>query len=157
VVPDKRPAGAAEADLSLTMTRRFAAAPDEVFAAWTDPRRIGRWIGPRGVTAEATKLDARPGGAYCIAMTMPSGEIRTVRGVYREIRPPERLVFTWAWDGDDGKPGHESLVTLTFKPVGRETEMTLRQERFASREARDRHEHGWTGSFDKLAEALAVL
>jgi len=81
------------------------------------------------------------------------------RHAHHEIRPPERLVFTWAWDGEDGKPGHETLATITFRVVGQEgspaTEMTFHHQRFADGAARDRHQGGWIGSFDKLAEFLA--
>ena len=154
------PAPKSEDTIELTMTRRFDAPAAEVFGAWTDPARIGRWIGPRGISAEAKQMELRPGGAYAIAMHMPSGEIKTVRGVYREIRPPERLVFTWAWDGEGGKPGHETLVTITFRALGQgaspATEMTFHHQRFADMAARDSHQGGWTGSFDKLAEFLAT-
>ena len=107
---ETKPAAAGDSALALTITRRFAASPGEVFLAWTDPARIGRWIGPRGISAEAKHMDVRPGGAYEIAMHLPSGEIKTVRGIYREIRPNERLVFTWAWDGEGGKAGHETVA-----------------------------------------------
>jgi len=151
-----KPAGASDSDIALTITRRFAASPGEVYAAWTDPARVGRWIGPRGISAEAKLLDPCVGGAYEIAMRMPSGEIKTVRGIYREVRPGERLAFTWAWDAEGGKPGHETLVTLTFRALGNETEMVLRHERFADEKSRDSHNGGWGGSFDKLVEFLAA-
>ena len=159
MAPTAEPAPRSDETIELIMTRHFDAPAAEVFGAWTDPARIGRWIGPRGVSAETKQMELRPGGAYAIAMRMPSGEIRTVRGVYREIHPPERLVFTWAWDGDDGKPGHETLVTITFRALGQgersATEMTFHHQRFADESARDHHEAGWIGSFDKLSEFLA--
>jgi len=144
-----------EASPSLTITRRFAATPSALFRAWTDPKRLARWIGPRGVNAEVKEMEVRAGAGYRIAMHLPSGEIRTVRGMYREIHPSERLVFTWAWDEDGGKPGHETLVTITFRALGAETEMTILHQHFASEERRDSHNKGWSGSFDKLAEMLA--
>jgi uncharacterized protein YndB with AHSA1/START domain len=146
---------AAEEIIELTLTRRFTAAPTELFEAWTDPARIGRWIGPRSVSAEAKAMDPRPGGAYAIAMRLPSGEIKMVRGVYREVEAPERLVFTWAWDDPDGKPGIDTLVTISFRALGQETEMTFHHQRFPDRASRDSHHTGWSGSFDKLAEMLA--
>jgi len=146
---------ASDETIEIRMTRHFAASPREVFDAWTDPARIGRWIGSRDVTAEAKQMEARPGGAYAIVMTHLSGKVSTVRGVYREFRPPERLVFTWAWDGADGKPGPETLVTITFRAIGRETEMSFHHQHFTDAAARDMHQDGWTQSFDKLAERLA--
>jgi uncharacterized protein YndB with AHSA1/START domain len=144
-----------DASPSLTITRRFAASPSTLFQAWTDPQRLARWIGPRGVKAEVKEMEVRTGAPYRIAMHLPSGEIRTVRGIYREIHPSERLVFTWAWDEEAGKAGHETLVTITFRALGAETEMTILHQRFASQERRDSHNHGWNGSFDKMAEMLA--
>jgi len=159
MAPTAKPAPESDETIELTLTRRFDAPAAEVFAAWTDPARIGRWIGPRGVSAEAKQMELRPGGAYAVAMHLPSGEIRTVRGVYREILPPERLVFTWVWDGEDGKPRHETLVTITFRALGRGevsvTEMTFHHQRFADESTRDHHQVGWIGSFDKLSEFLA--
>jgi uncharacterized protein YndB with AHSA1/START domain len=78
-----------------------------------------------------------------------------VGGVYREIVPNERLVFTHAWDGEDGRPGHETRVTVTLADApGGKTKMTFRQAAFASKASRDGHEGGWGESFDRLAEYL---
>jgi uncharacterized protein YndB with AHSA1/START domain len=66
--------------------------------------------------------------------------------------PPERLVFTFAWEGDeDGEPGHETLVTLSFAEEGGRTRMTFRQAVFTSVESRDAHEGGWSEAFERLA------
>ena len=144
-----------DADLSLTLTRILDAPRDAVFRAWVDPAHIARWIGPRSIKAEVDKMDARPGGAYRIVMHGPTGEAYTVRGIYRELAPPERLVFSWGWEDETSRPRHETVVTISFRAVGDKTEMTLRHEWFESKEARNNHDHGWSGSFDKLAEVLA--
>jgi uncharacterized protein YndB with AHSA1/START domain len=154
--PAEKPvAGSSDAGRSLSMTRRFAAPREAVFAAWTDPAAIARWIGPRSIKAEVKSMVAKPGGTYRIAMHGSDGRIMNVGGVYREVVPPERLVFTWAWEDDAGKPGHETLVTLTFRANGGATEMTLLHERFDDKATRDHHGEGWKGSFDKLEEVLA--
>ena len=86
-----------------------------------------------------------------------SGATYTVRGTYREVTRPERLVFTWAWEDDKGKPGHESIVTVTLRELGpRRAEMTLHHEIFETKDSRDQHGQGWGGSFDKLVERLAA-
>jgi uncharacterized protein YndB with AHSA1/START domain len=144
-----------DANLGLTLTRVLDAPREVVFLAWVDPVQIARWIGPRSIKAEIDKMEARPGGAYRIIMHGPTGETYTVTGTYRELVPPERLVFSWAWEDDAGRPRHETVVAITLRAVGDKTEMTLRHDWFESKEARDNHDHGWTGSFDKLAEALA--
>ncbi len=139
------------ADTTLTITRHFDAPPERVFDAWLDPKLIAQWIGPRGVQAEATKLEARIGGAYAITMHTPDKMDPKVSGAYKEIVRPSRLVFSWMWAHET----QETLVTLTFKPAGKGTEMTLVHTNFATAERRDSHNNGWTGSFDKLAEVLA--
>jgi uncharacterized protein YndB with AHSA1/START domain len=149
---------AADTPRSLTMTRVFDAPRERVFDAWTDPVQLGRWMGPRAIKrCEVSKLDLRVGGGYRLVMTNENGAIHTVAGAYREIVRPARLVFTWGWEGEgDCAPmqGADTLITLTFRAAGKKTEMTLRQEGFLSDAACQGHEHGWTGSFDKLAEAL---
>ncbi len=89
-------------------------------------------------------------------MRSPEGELLHLAGVYREIVPPERLVFTHAWTDEDGKPGPETLVTVTLAEEGGKTVMTFRQTGFSSTESRDGHGGGWTECFDKLDELLAT-
>jgi uncharacterized protein YndB with AHSA1/START domain len=79
-------------------------------------------------------------------------EQHDVSGVYREVVPNERLVFTWAWKTT---PERQSLVTVTFKPDGDGTLMTLLHEQFFDEDARDRHQGGWNGAMEKLEKYLA--
>jgi len=154
-----KPVQSAESDLLLVMTRSFDAPRERVFDAWLDPSQIGKWIGPRNIRAEAMELTPKVGGRYRIHMRRAEGgDGPIVSGVYREIVRPERLVFTWAWETghSQGMPGDETIVTLTFRERDGKTEMTLRQEGFPTKESRDSHNHGWDGSFDKLAETLAA-
>ena len=133
---------------SLTIKRRFNAPPEKVFSAWTDPEKVKHWMGPGAVEVLRTEGDARTGGRYRWVMKSPDGEEHDVSGVYREVVPNEKLVFTWAWKST---PERESLVTLTFKKDGDGTVMTLLHEQFFDEGARDRHNQGWTGAMDKLA------
>ena len=80
------------------------------------------------------------------------GDRHDVMGVYREIVPNQNLVFTWAWKST---PERESLVTVTFKPDGEGTIMTLLHEQFFDADARDRHQTGWAGAIDKLEKLFA--
>jgi uncharacterized protein YndB with AHSA1/START domain len=150
-------AQAKSADLSLLLTHVFDAPPERVFDAWLDPKQLAKWIGPRAIRAEVKELSAKKGGKYRIHMRGADGNGPIVGGEYREIQRPERLVFTWAWEGAHpaGVAGHETTVTLTFRAKGKQTEMTLRHEIFESTGARDSHNQGWNGSFGKLAEHLA--
>ena len=88
-------------------------------------------------------------------MRSPEGSEHVSRGVYREIVEPERLVFTWAHENEDGAPGHETLVTVTFAEQGGKTKLTLRQAVFESVKERDSHRGGWNSSMERLAEHLA--
>lgn len=146
------------AEIDLVLTRVLDAPRESVFEAWTDPEQIVQWLGPSGVRAEVDAMEVHRGGRYRIIMHgEDSGKTWTVGGVYREVSPPERLVFTWSWenDGPGHRAGHEMLVTVAFKAQGRRTEMVLCQERIESVQSRDSHAHGWGGSFDRLAAVLA--
>jgi uncharacterized protein YndB with AHSA1/START domain len=103
------------------------------------------------VVVLSAEADARVGGRYRIVMRTNDGEEHDVGGVYREVVPNERLVFTWAWRST---PERESLVTLTLKRDGDGTLLTLLHEQLFDEPARDRHEHGWSGSLDKLERYL---
>ena len=135
---------------SLTIKRRFKATPAQVYRAWTDPAQLARWMGGPEVTAAEAQADVRVGGRYHVRMTTATDE-HNVGGVYREVRPDEKLVFTWAWRST---PERESLVTVHLKADGDHTIMTFTHEQFFDEPARDRHEHGWTGSFAMLEAHL---
>jgi uncharacterized protein YndB with AHSA1/START domain len=137
---------------SLTLKRRLAAAPAQVFSAWTDPQKMMRWMGPEGVQALKAEIEPRVGGRYRFVMRSLDGEEHDVSGVYREVVADEKLVFTWAWRTT---PERESLVTVALKPDGDGTLLTLTHEQFFDEEARDRHQHGWIGSLDKLEQSFA--
>lgn len=135
---------------SLTIKRRFNAAPAKVFSAWTDPEKMSRWLGPPDVKRVEAGTDLRVGGSYYIRMVMANDEHYS-SGVYREIVPNEKLVFTWAWKST---PERESLVTVTIKPDGDGSIMTLLHERFFDEAARDNHNKGWTVIVDRLGQLL---
>lgn len=137
---------------SLTIKRRLKAPPAKVFAAWTDPEKVMRWMGPAGYAGHRAESDARVGGRFRWMMQSPDGEISDVGGVYREVVANEKLVFTWAWKST---PERESVVTVLLKPDGDGTLLTLTHEQFFDQEARDGHENGWNGSLDKLEKLFA--
>lgn len=141
---------------SLTLKRRFKAPPAKVFAAWTDPEKIKRWMGPGEIVTQRAEADPRVGGRYRIEMRNPKGESHKVGGVYREIAINEKLVFTWSWDVAPPDDPHESLVTVLFKPDGDGTLLTLTHEKLFDEESRGAHEHGWIGAFDKLEKFVVT-
>ena len=137
---------------SLTLKRHLKAPPAKVFAAWIDPEKVKRWMGPGEIKPVSVECDARSGGRFHWVMQTPEGETHDVSGTYREFLPNEKLVFTWAWKST---PERQSLVTVLLKPDGDGTLLTLTHEKFFDEEARDRHQHGWLGSLDKLERYVA--
>jgi uncharacterized protein YndB with AHSA1/START domain len=149
-------AEAASAGLELLITRTFDAPRSLVFKAWAEPERMACWAGPKGFTMTSCEMDPRPGGVFRLSMRSPEGTDHRVRGVYHEIVEDERLVYTWAWVDTQGKPGHETLITVTFADHGEKTKLTLHQAIFESATARDAHRGGWDSALDCLAEYLAT-
>ncbi|MEX1206780.1 MAG: SRPBCC domain-containing protein [Dongiaceae bacterium] len=139
----------------LVLTRVFDAPREKVFGAWTDPAKLACWLGPKGYTVPHCEMDVRPGGAWRTCICSPKGTDHWVQGRYREVVAPERLVFTWAWEDEHGKPGHETVVAVDFRARGDKTELTLTHSVFESAKSRDAHKSGWSSSLDCLAEYLA--
>ena len=98
----------------LDITRVFDAPREVGWKAWTDPKKMAQWWGPHGFTNPVCELDARPGGQIRVDMRGPDGTVYPMTGVYREITPPERLVFTSAASDEEGNPLFEVLNTVTF-------------------------------------------
>ena len=140
----------------LLITRVFDAPRSLVFAAWTQPEHLARWWGPQGFVNVAWEMDVRPGGAWFRRMGAPDGTLYTKRGVYREVVPPERLVFTYVNQAADGTQDRETLVTVTFEEQGARTRLTLHHTGFESVLSRDAHEGGWTSCMERFAEYLAA-
>ena len=138
---------------SLSLVRKFDAAPATVWRAITEPEMLKQWMAPDPATrCKVAEIDLRVGGRYRIVMSPAEGEDHDVRGAYREIVPNKKLVYTWAWKTT---PERESLVTIELRAAGKGTELTLRHEQFADEQARDRHQHGWTGCLASLEKFLA--
>lgn len=137
----------------LVLERFYPVAPEKVWRAWTDPQALKRWFGPGGNDpVSQVELDLRAGGRYRIVFGGPDGAAHEVQGVYREVVPNRRLVFTWVWPRTT--PERESLVTIDFRQVARGTELVFRHERFADETVRDDHRQGWSASFAKLERWL---
>jgi len=136
---------------SLTLKRRYNAPPAKVFAAWTEPEKLARWMGSEQIISVRAETDLRVGGRYRIRMITSEDE-HDVSGVYREVVPNEKIVFTWAWKST---PERESLVTVLLKADGGGTLLTLTHEQFFDEDARDRHQQGWSASLNKLEKFLA--
>lgn len=141
----------AKSQSTLQIKRTFAAPRERVFRAWTDPEELKKWWGPPGYATPSAEVDLRVGGKYRFGMRkLPDGEMFYLSGTYREVRPPEKLVYTWRWEA---KPEYgETLVTVEFHDRGGSTEVVLTHELFPDEKARGEHERGWGGCLDKLAK-----
>jgi len=138
---------------SLSFKRRLNAPPAKVYAAWTDPKKIIRWFGRSDAKPDSfhAEIDARIGGRFRVSFST-ADEHYEVGGVYREVVPNERLVFSWAWHST---PERQSQVTVALKPDGDGTLLSLLHEQLFDQAARDGHERGWIGALDKLEDYLA--
>lgn len=145
-------------DLEIQMTRVFDAPRELVFKAFTDPDLIPKWWGRRKDTTTVDKLDMRPGGAWRFITNSTDGEEHAFHGEIRDIVPPERLVWTFEWEG---LPGHISTDTTIFEEDNGNTKVTT-TTLFDSVEDRDGMlqsgmEEGAGESYDRLAELLASM
>jgi uncharacterized protein YndB with AHSA1/START domain len=143
----------------LVITRVLAARRELVFQAWTNPKHVRRWWGPHGFTNPVCELDVKPGGAMRIDMLGPDGKVYPMRGVFHEIVPPERLVFTsMAVENGTGKPILEVLNTVTFTDLGSQTRLTLEARVVRATpeaaEALAGMETGWSQALERLEESL---
>jgi len=146
-------------DATLILKRMLNATPERAFKAWTTAEQIQQWMRPEpGMEVPLASMDLRVGGKFRIQMKKPDGEFFTAVGEFREVKPPERLVYTWDWEKDgsgaefgevDGKP---SLITVEFLKRGKGTELVLTHSRFASVESRDNHAHGWSRGLESFAK-----
>jgi uncharacterized protein YndB with AHSA1/START domain len=143
------------ADDELLITRTLDAPPSLVFALWSDPEHMKRWMGPANFTCPEAEVDFRVGRSYRAMIKSAEHGESWFGGVYREIERDKRLVFTFAWDNDGPSGGVETLVTITFEERDGKTVQTFHQRPFLNVERRDSHVGGWSEAFDKL-EAYAA-
>jgi uncharacterized protein YndB with AHSA1/START domain len=146
-------------DREILMTRTVDAPRELVFKAWTDPKHLAQWWGPKDFTNPVVEMDLRPGGTLRIVMRGPDGTDYPMKCVYHEIVAPERIVYTDSFD--DGGAERSSLLTITFEDRGGKTALTLHSV-FGSKEDRDaviamRMEEGWGQSFERLDAYLPAI
>jgi glutathione S-transferase len=141
-------------DVVLTMSRRFAAPREKVFDAWTNADVLKQWwAAAPTMDTPVAEVDAREGGRYRLSMRdTGTGETHTLVGEYREITPPERLVYTWTWEtnAEAMHGSEETLVEVDFREDGDGTEVVVTHSGFAGPEIRDLHVQGWEGVLGTL-------
>lgn len=135
----------------LEIRRPIRASREKVFNSWTDPSQLKRWFAvSEGITTPIAEVDLKVGGRYRLGMkALGDNTLLIVGGVYQEIAYPERLVFTWWWEGSSPDEP-ETLVTVEFHEQDGVTNVLLKHELFTDIAQRDKHEEGWTGCLDHL-------
>jgi uncharacterized protein YndB with AHSA1/START domain len=137
--------------ISLTLKRNIAASREHVFEAWTQADIVSQWFSPSDeFSINVPVMDLRVGGQYRIEMTNPEGNTHIAIGEYLEILEPEKLVFTWGWEGGDGG----MLVTIELNEKDAHTELVLRHDKLPDKHSRDHHREGWVGCTDRLGKLL---
>ena len=152
------PAIAEPGKLTIVMTRVFDAPRRLVWRAFTEPEHVREWWGRRRYTTIVDKMDLRPGGVWRFVQRTSDGKEYAFNGVYREIAPPERLVYTFEFEG---VPGHMLLETVTFEEHDGRTRVTS-TTLFQTVEDRDEMlksgmEEGAAETYDRLAEHLGTM
>ncbi len=162
-------------DREVVITRFLDAPRERVFRAWTDPRLLSRWWGPRSFTTPTCQMDPRVGGAYRLVMRSPDGVLYPIKGVIREFEAPDLLAFTADLSGHPAKwhdlihkhmkkgsarpvKGPVSTITAMFEEQGRRTRLSV-WSLLESAEIRDAFlkigvTEGWEESLDRLEELL---
>ena len=147
-----------EQETVLRLTRRYNATPEQVFDAWTSAELLRKWWGPQPNFENAgADVDLRPGGRYRLSMTdKQSGATHTVSGEYTEVSRPDRLAYTWQWEGDDDSMAgsEETRIVVEFNQDGDGTEVVLTHSGFTNSEVRDMHSMGWSGCLASLERAI---
>ncbi|MBS1547130.1 MAG: SRPBCC domain-containing protein [Bacteroidetes bacterium] len=135
---------------TLVLTRTLSAPRELVFEAWTDPKHLVRWWGPKDFTLPHCEQDYRVGGAYRFCMRAPDGSDHWVRGEYTHIDPPRRLVFTWLREDNEGDIWCDTVVEIMLEQRRNSTLLTLSQTAFATVAHCEEHAMGWGECLDRL-------
>ena len=147
-------------DREIVMTRVFDAPRNLVWQAWTDPKHVPQWWGPRGWSLSACEIDLRPGGSYRYVMRSPNGADHPMKGAYREVVPTSRIVYTDQFD-EPGMPPMESVITMVLEERSGKTTLTATAV-YESKQVRDAIlkmgvEDGTNETWDRLDEKLAAM
>ena len=147
------------------VNRIFNASVELVWRAWTDPKHLMQWWGPKGFTSPACKMDFRVGGKYHFCMRSPEGQYLWSTGTYKEIVPLKKIVWTDSFADDKGNVvsgsvyGMDGLpmefeVTILFEAHGDKTKFTVIHKGLPAGEMIEQTQAGWNESLDKLAASL---
>jgi uncharacterized protein YndB with AHSA1/START domain len=145
-------------ELVVELTHRYSAPRADVFDAWINPDVLKRWWAAQPAwETPVAEVDATEGGRYRLSMRTDTGDVHTVGGEFTEVRPPERLAYTWAWEeGPEGAMAGSAHthVVVDFLEDGDGTLVRVTHTGFASEEVRQMHVHGWEAVLANLERAV---
>ena len=145
-------------DGTITIIRDFDAERGQIWSMWTEAEHVAKWYGPNGMKGSVKKMDLRVGGAYHWMMTGAGGQEHHAVGVYREVSPVERLVFTQERGNAAGQrvdgPVPETLITIVLEDRGTTTRMTMTHAGIPPGKWSEMAAMGWNQAFDKIARAI---
>ena len=148
---------------TVRVSRLLPAPRERVFRAWTSPEEFLQWFGNPGDTVRILRFDARPGGRYDVEGEF-EGELWRVAGEWKEVRAPERLVFTWRSTLERPKPGHDAdshpgsgdtIVTVDFHDRDGKTELVLEHRGFSTAASTQEHNEGWKQCIHRMERLVA--
>ncbi|HEX7250731.1 MAG TPA: SRPBCC domain-containing protein, partial [Burkholderiales bacterium] len=134
----------------LTLKRFYPVAPEKVWRAWTEAPALRQWFGQGDSPGWIGELDVRAGGALRLVLRDPEGIYHDIRGVYREVVPHRRLVFTW--NIHDAPPEAESVVSVVLSPAPGGTELEFTLDPVFDPRAAD----GWRGALERLGDFVST-
>lgn len=147
-----------EGGRELVLTRFMDVPREKIFRCWTEPELLKQWFAPRPYTTPIAELDVRPGGATYIVMRSPEGQELPMHGVYLEVVPNERLVFTdaftRAWEPSE-KPFFTGILTLAEE--GGKTRYIARARHWTREDCEAHEKMGFHEGWGQCAEQLAAL
>jgi uncharacterized protein YndB with AHSA1/START domain len=149
------PERARRREYTVNTTRFYPVARERVFECWTQAEHMTHWFAPRGFSVHSCEADARPGGIFRLCMRAPDGDEYWVRGSYREVVPPERLVIDCRVD-ESGVEQLDEVIRVSFAAEGKGTRLTLQAVAGGS-SARAAAmlggmEQGWSETLDRLGD-----
>jgi uncharacterized protein YndB with AHSA1/START domain len=143
-------------EYTVNTTRFYPVARERVFECWTRAEHLTGWFAPRGYGVHSCEVDARPGGIFRLCMRAPGGQDYWVRGAYREVAPPERLVIDCRAEDENGVEQLDEVIRVSFAAEGTGTRLTLQAvaggagARAAAMLAG--MEQGWSETLDRLGD-----
>ena len=141
----------------IFLDRAFAAPKSLVWRAWTDPDHLRKWLCPKDFEVTFVDVDLRVGGKWRSGMRAPGGTEYVMGGTYLEVIPPDRLVFSHAWEDslEPGHvPGHEATIEIDLHEFEGMTRMGFKVLNLESESGRDGQKQGWSEAFENLRAAL---